>query len=92
MDFIPVKMSLMDVADVTSAGIKAFIDGKARYVPGWHNRFVYLGLSKFAPHGLTSRLSQILTHRLSDFVPAVFATFFRRFRQDRPSSGAPRND
>ena len=45
LDYIPVKMSFMSVDEVTSSGIKAFMRGKERYVPGLFNRILYLGMS-----------------------------------------------
>jgi short-subunit dehydrogenase len=68
LDYIPVKMSFMKVDEVTSAGVKAFMQGKERYVPGFHNRIFYLGLSKFTPHSLLNRISRLLTRRISDFI------------------------
>lgn len=77
-DYIPVKMSFMGVEEVVSSGVKAFIRGKERYVPGLHNRILYLCLSRLIPHRLSNKLSRLLTRRLSDFVPAMFASFFSR--------------
>ncbi len=74
-DYIPIKMSFMDVKEVTVAGVKAFIRGKERYVPGLRNQILYLGLSKFIPHGLSNKLSRLLTRRLADFVPAVLRPY-----------------
>ncbi|MFA5321750.1 MAG: SDR family NAD(P)-dependent oxidoreductase [Smithella sp.] len=76
LDYIPVKMSFMDVDEVVSSGVKAFMRGKERYVPGLHNRIFYLGLSKFTPHGLLNRFSRLLTRRLSDFIPVPIMAFF----------------
>ena len=77
-DYIPIKMSFMEVEEVVSSGVKAFMRGKERYVPGLHNRILYLGLSKFIPHSLSNKLSRLLTRQLSDFVPARLASFFSR--------------
>ena len=77
-DYIPIKMSFMEVEEVVSSGVKAFMRGKERYVPGLHNRILYLGLSRLIPHRLSNKLSRLLTRRLSDFVPAMFASFFSR--------------
>ena len=76
LDFIPVKMSLMNVEEVTASGVNAFIRGKERYVPGLLNKITYLGVSKFLPHSLLKRLTQLLSHRISDFIPARVMTFF----------------
>jgi len=76
LDYIPVKMSFMSVEEVTSSGIKAFMRGKERYVPGFFNRIFYLGLSKFTPHTLLNRFSRLLTRRLSDFIPVPVMAFF----------------
>jgi short-subunit dehydrogenase len=76
LDYIPVKMSFMDVDEVTSSGVKAFMRGKERYVPGLHNRIFYLGLSKFTPHGLLNRFSRLLTRRISDFIPVSVMAFY----------------
>ncbi len=80
-DYIPVRMSFMDVDEVTSAGVKAFLKGKERYVPGIHNKLVYLVFSKIMPHGLLNRASRIITRRLSDFLPLSVATFLSRARE-----------
>jgi len=77
-DYIPIKMSFMSVEDVTTTGVKAFMKGKERYVPGLHNRIFYLGLSKFTPHSLLNRLSRLLTRRFSDFIPVRLASLFSR--------------
>jgi len=77
-DYIPIKMSFMGIEEVVSSGVKAFIRGKERYVPGLHNRILYLGLSRLIPHRLSNKLSRLLTRRLSDFVPAMLASFFSR--------------
>lgn len=77
-DYIPIKMSFMGVEEVVSSGVKAFIRGKERYVPGLHNRILYLGLSKFIPHSLSNKFSRLLTRQLSDFVPARLASLFSR--------------
>jgi short-subunit dehydrogenase len=76
LDYIPVKMSFMSVAEVTSSGIKAFMRGKERYVPGLFNQIFYLGLVKFTPHSLLNVFSRLLTHRLSDFIPVPVMAFF----------------
>ncbi|PKN84073.1 MAG: hypothetical protein CVU51_11155, partial [Deltaproteobacteria bacterium HGW-Deltaproteobacteria-1] len=73
-DYIPIKMSFMGVEEVVSSGVKAFIRGKERYVPGLHNQILYLGLSKFIPRSLSNKLSRLLTRQLSDFVPARLAS------------------
>ena len=49
---------------------KAFGKGKGRFVPGLHNRILYLGMVRFIPHRLLFVLSRILTTRLSSFIPA----------------------
>ncbi len=67
LDYIPIKMSFMNVDEVVSSGVKAFMRGKERYVPGFFNRIFYLGLSKFTPHSLLNRASRLLSRRLSDF-------------------------
>ena len=77
-DYIPIKMSFMGIEEVVSSGVKAFIRGKERYVPGLHNRILYLGLSRLIPHRLSNKLSRLLTRPLSDFVPAMLASFFSR--------------
>jgi short-subunit dehydrogenase len=51
-DYIPIKMSFMDVGEVASAGVKAFAKGTDRFVPGLHNRIFYLGVAKLTPHFL----------------------------------------
>ncbi|MCE5210830.1 MAG: SDR family NAD(P)-dependent oxidoreductase [Deltaproteobacteria bacterium] len=76
LDYIPVKMSFMTVDEVVSSGVKAFMRGKERYVPGLFNRIFYLGLSKFTPHSILNRLSRLLTRRLSDFIPVPVMAFF----------------
>jgi short-subunit dehydrogenase len=68
-DYIPIKMSFMNVEEVTTAGVEAFRKGKERFVPGLHNRIFYLGITKFMPHSLLVFFSRILTKRLSDFIP-----------------------
>ena len=75
-DYIPIKMSFMDVDEVTSSGVEAFLRGRQRYVPGLLNRIVYLGLSGIIPHSLQNKLSRLLTRRLSDFMPAALTSFF----------------
>jgi short-subunit dehydrogenase len=77
-DYIPIKMSFMGVEEVVSSGVKAFIRGKERYVPGLHNQILYLGLSKFIPRSLSNKLSRLLTRQMSDFVPARLASLFSR--------------
>ena len=77
-DYIPIKMSFMGIEEVVSSGVKAFIRGKERYVHGLHNRILYLGFSKLIPHRLSSKLSRLLTRRLSDFVPARLALLLSR--------------
>ena len=69
-------MSFMGVEEVTSEGVKAFMKGKERYVPGLHNRIFYLGFSKFMPHSLLNWFSRVLTRRLSDFIPVPLMAFF----------------
>ncbi len=76
LDYIPVKMSFMSVEEVTSTGVKAFMRGKGRYVPGLWNRIFYLGMVKFTPHTLLNWFSRLLTHRLSDFIPIPVMAFF----------------
>jgi len=73
LDYIPVRMSFMDVDEVTSSGVRAFMQGKGRYVPGIQNKFVFLVFSKFMPHSLLSRASRVLTMRLSDILPPRLA-------------------
>jgi uncharacterized protein len=73
LDFIPIKISFMSVDEVTAQGFKAFKKGKDRFVPGLHNRIFYFGLTKFMPHGILTRLSRLLTRRLSDFLPRSIA-------------------
>jgi len=80
LDYIPVKMSFMSVEEVTSSGVKAFMRGKERYVPGFFNRIFYLVLSKFTPHGILNRLSRLLTRRISDFIPVPVMAFFSAFK------------
>jgi len=82
-DFIPIKMSFMGVEEVTSTGVKAFLRGRERYVPGLRNRILYLGISKYVPHGLAKKLSRLFTQRLSDFVPAGVMSFFNRRKTSR---------
>jgi len=77
LDYIPVKMSFMSVDEVTSSGIKAFMRGKERYVPGLFNQIFYLGLVKFTPHILLNWFTRLLTHRLSDFIPISVMAFFK---------------
>ena len=76
LDYIPVKMSFMSVDEVASTGVKAFMRGKGRYVPGIHNRIFYLGLSKFTPHSLLNVFSRLFTRRISDFIPVSVMAFF----------------
>ncbi len=76
LDYIPVKMSFMSVDEVVSSGVRAFMRGKERYVPGFFNRIFYLGLSKFTPHSILNRISRLLTRRLSDFIPVPVMAFF----------------
>jgi uncharacterized protein len=68
-DYIPMKMSFMSIEEVTSAGVKAFRQGRDRFIPGIYNRIFYLYIVKFMPHSLLVFFSRILTHRLSDFIP-----------------------
>lgn len=75
-DYIPIKMSFMSVDNVTSAGVKAFMQGKERHVPGLHNRIFYLGFSKFMPHSLLNWFSRLLSRRLSDFIPVPVMALF----------------
>ena len=79
-DFIPIKMSLMSVAEVSSSGVQAFIRGKERFVPGLLNKLIYLGVSKYLPHSLLNRLSRLLSRRISDFIPASVVDFFSAFK------------
>jgi short-subunit dehydrogenase len=67
LDYIPVKISFMSVEEVVTAGVKAFLKGKERFVPGLHNRIFYMGLVKYLPHFILEKLSRLLTRRLSDF-------------------------
>lgn len=76
LDYIPIKMSFMNVEEVTTAGVDAFRKGRARFVPGLHNRIFYLGVAKFMPHGLLAFFSRILTKRLSDFIPRPIMALF----------------
>ena len=71
-DYIATKISFMSVEDVTRHGHKAFRRGKVRYVPGLHNRLFYLGIAKYLPHGILTKLVWLLTRRLSDL-----KTFFK---------------
>ena len=71
-DYIPIKMSFMSIEEVTNNGVKAFRQGKDRFVPGLHNRIFYLGIAKFTPHSLLVFFSRILTRRLSDIIPRTF--------------------
>lgn len=73
LDFIPIKMSFMTIDEVTREGFRAFKQGKGRFVPGLHNRIFYFGLTKFMPHGILTRASRLLTHRLSDLLPRSIA-------------------
>jgi short-subunit dehydrogenase len=82
-DYIPIKMSFMGVEEVVSSGVKAFISGKERYVPGLHNRILYLGLSRLIPHRLSNKLSRLLTRRLSDFIPARLASLLSRQKSNQ---------
>ncbi|PKN50775.1 MAG: short-chain dehydrogenase [Deltaproteobacteria bacterium HGW-Deltaproteobacteria-13] len=66
-DYIPVKISFMSVEEVVTAGVKAFIKGKERFVPGLHNRIFYTGLVKYLPHFIVEKLTWLLSRRLSDF-------------------------
>lgn len=68
-DYIPMKMSFMSVEEVASAGVKSFMKGRERFVPGLWNRIFYLGLVKFTPHTLLVFLSRIFTRRLTELVP-----------------------
>lgn len=79
-DYIPIKMSFMGVEEVTASGVKAFMRGKERYVPGFLNRIFYLVLCKFTPHGLLNKLSRLLTRRLSDFMPVPVVSFFNSLK------------
>jgi hypothetical protein len=76
-DYIPMMMSFMGVEEVTSEGVKAFMQGKERYVPGLHNRIFYLGFSKFMPHSILNWFSRLLTRRLSDYIPVPVMALFK---------------
>jgi len=66
-DYIPVKISFMSVEEVVIAGVKAFMKGKERFVPGLQNRIFYIGLVKYLPHFILEKLTWLLTRRLSFF-------------------------
>lgn len=65
-DYIPIKMSFMEVGEVTSTGVKAFIKGKDRYVPGFSNQMFYLGIAKLIPRGLQNKIAGMLGRGSSD--------------------------
>jgi uncharacterized protein len=67
-DYIPVKISFMSVEEVVTAGVKAFMKGKERFVPGLQNRIFYMGLVKYLPHFILEKLTWLLTRRLSFFI------------------------
>jgi short-subunit dehydrogenase len=77
-DYIPMMMSLMNVEEVSSAGVHALARGKGRHVPGLHNRILYLGIVKFIPHGILMPLSRIMTLRLSSFIPPSILKFIMK--------------
>jgi short-subunit dehydrogenase len=77
-DYIATKISFMTVEDVTRQGYRAFRKGKSRYVPGLHNRMFYLGIAKYLPHSILSKLVWLLTRRLSDVIPISVMAFFNR--------------
>jgi hypothetical protein len=76
LDYIPIKISFMSVEDVTRQGVKAFKEGKERFIPGLHNQLFYLGMVKYLPHSVLTRLSRLLTRRLSDYFPKPITAFF----------------
>jgi uncharacterized protein len=81
LDFIPFKISYMSVDEVTRRGFMAFKKGKARYVPGLHNRILYFGLNKLLPRGFQNWMARVLTHRFSDFLPQGLVELLTRSMQ-----------
>jgi short-subunit dehydrogenase len=75
-DYLPIIMSFMSVEEVTSSGVKAFLKGKGRYVPGVYNQILYLVIGKFVPHRILMFCSRMMTKRLSDFLPRPLLDFF----------------
>jgi short-subunit dehydrogenase len=73
-DFIPLLTSFLEVDEVAGPGIRAFEEGKPRYVPGIYNKVMHLHVVRYLPKSLLSALLWLLCHRLSDFYPA----FMRR--------------
>jgi short-subunit dehydrogenase len=69
MDYVPVRMSLMDVDRVISLGVDAFTRGRARYVPGIFNKALYLVLVRVTPRRILDMLLRVLTMRISDWFP-----------------------
>lgn len=69
-DYIPMRMSLMDVDEVASQGVEAFLRGKDRHVPGLFNRLLYLVLLPLTPRRVLLNLARVLTGRISDYLPA----------------------
>ena len=86
-DYIPIIMSFMSVEEVVTPGVKAFGKGKGRFVPGLHNRILYLGMVRVIPHRLLFVLSRILTTRLSSFNPASILSLAlkMKFRGNDPA-------
>jgi len=68
-DYIPIKMSFMSIDEVTSAGVEAFRQGRDRCVPGLLNKILYLGVTKYIPHGLLVFFSRVVSRRLSEIIP-----------------------
>lgn len=69
LDYIPILMTIVHVPELTEPGYKAFKKGKHRYIPGVLNQILFFGIIKYLPHGGINRVSWLLTHRLSDFLP-----------------------
>lgn len=73
LDYIPVLSSFKTSEEVASAGVKAFMQGKDRFVPGLHNRIFYTGLVKFMPHWFMIYLASKVSRRLSEVLPPALS-------------------
>ncbi|HPC46989.1 MAG TPA: SDR family NAD(P)-dependent oxidoreductase [Deltaproteobacteria bacterium] len=74
-DYVPMKMSLMEVHDVVHQGVEAFVRGRTRHVPGLFNKVLYQMLLPVTPRMIMDALTRVLTMRLSDILPGILALF-----------------
>ncbi|MEA3224303.1 MAG: SDR family NAD(P)-dependent oxidoreductase [Thermodesulfobacteriota bacterium] len=66
-DFIPLSLSFKDVESITALGYQAFKNGNIRYVPGWQNKLLHIGLARYLPRRIVNRVVWLFMHRWSDF-------------------------